>query len=123
MRSAATFVEGVLQATGDVMAVLDSELRVRMASPAFADLLLPPEGWKSRPLTDFAGAGTRLESLKALAAADGAPTAIPIPITLRATNGGPSVSLFARALQAFDAPADRIILLTAPAEFALSRRT
>ena len=123
MRSAATFVEGVLQATGDAMAVLDSELRVRMASPAFAELLLPADGWKSRPLTDFAGAGTRLESLRALAAANGEPTSTPIPVTLQAMNGGPSVSLFARALQAFDAPANRIILLTAPAEFALSRRT
>ena len=123
VRSAATFVEGVLEASSDPMAVLDADLRVRMASPAFVELLLPHEGWKSRPLTDFAGASTRLDSLRTLAAADGEPTATPIPVTLQATNGGPSVSLFARALQAFDAPSNRIILLTAPAAVAFPRRT
>jgi two-component system CheB/CheR fusion protein len=116
MRSASAFVEGVLQASSDPMAIVDADLRLRMASQAFVDLLLPRDGWKERPLVDFTGDGTPLEELRALA--DDEPGASrQVSIATRATGGEHrALTLTARALSAFDAPADRVLLLTvAPA--------
>jgi len=112
MRSAAAFVEGVLQASGDPMAIVDADLKIRMASPAFVDLLLPREGWKERPLLDFTGDGTPLEQLRALA--DNEPGASrQVSIVTHATSGRRlELTLTARALSAFDSPANRVLLLT-----------
>jgi two-component system CheB/CheR fusion protein len=122
MRSAAAFLEGVLQATKDPIAIVDGELRLRMASQAFVDLLLPRDGWKGRPLSDFTGNGTPLDELRTLAARHDGDAPERLTLEVRVANRSKPLALDVRALSAFDAPANRALLVSAVSEPVPGRR-
>ena len=118
IRFTSAFAEGVLQASGVPMAIVDSGLRIRSANRHFATLFPSTgDGSRDRLLSEVARLDGTLEELERALRSDGGspPPRDAVNLSARPTNGSASVALDAQIFVAFDDPTRRLALLTASA--------
>jgi two-component system, chemotaxis family, CheB/CheR fusion protein len=113
LRSVASLADAVAQASNAPVAIVDTELIVRSASPRFVELFSMPAGrWRNRPLTDFTRADD-LATFRDLVQGIGTPTAERRAIELPQTDGRRAITLRVRAYSSFDDIKRRVLLITA----------
>ena len=113
IRAAVALAEEVIEGSPAAIAVIDSQMCVRSASPRFAELFGMEEhdARRRRPLSDFARRDAGYEQLRTLAAATGDSSMNPADVLLSPSDRNAPVALRARPFAAYDSPSARVILL------------
>jgi two-component system CheB/CheR fusion protein len=114
-RAAERFAEALVEASPEAVAVLDQTLRVKLASDRFARLLAStPDALRERSVHELFEPTPGVEVLRSLVAGDGVPDGQPQPAELLPTEGSRRVvRVRGRALQAYDSPTARVVVVTA----------
>jgi two-component system CheB/CheR fusion protein len=115
IRTAAALADALLHAASPPMALLDSELRLRSASPRFVELLLAGDHdrWQRRPIADFTRSDAGHDQLRQLANGDGDTAADHATLALQFPGFSAPVRFDARAFRHVDSASGRVVLLTA----------
>jgi two-component system CheB/CheR fusion protein len=116
IRAAVALAEEVIRKAPGPIAVLDSQMHLRAASPRFAELFAMSghDSRRQRLLSDFARVDTAYEQLRGLASSSGDGSMVPMTTTLTPIDAADPIALQARPFPAYDSPSARVILLLPP---------
>jgi two-component system, chemotaxis family, CheB/CheR fusion protein len=111
IRAAVGLANDVIQMSAAAIAIIDSQMQIRSASPRFAQLLSMADHEKNRrrPLSDFVRADEGYEQLRAILTS--ATPAEGVALDIAPSDGRPRLTVDVRPFPAYDSPSSRIVLL------------
>ncbi|HET9832327.1 MAG TPA: PAS domain-containing protein, partial [Vicinamibacterales bacterium] len=115
IRAAVALAEEVMRTSAAAVAVVDSNMCLRCASPRFEALfsLSEHDTRRQRALSDFTRIDKGYEQLRAIASATGDASLGPIDVSIVPTKRKEPVAIKARPFAGYDALSSRVVLLLA----------